>query len=192
MILLLDHRHDLTNTFDGSILEGSRLRGGIGLVRQVSSPKTITDNPPVEIRNPVTVDAVSATKTFLLKPGDRVILDLASASLDPEAFPDPELIKLDRPIESYLACGVDPQESLGTDMDRVVATSIFKAILRHRELKRAIGKRVGVKSFPTTVWDGQVGRSRLEFEGLRTYLTDDERSFQPVPSSLRIVFVDQM
>ncbi len=60
-------------------MEGSRISETVGLYRDVITDTAVQDGGP----------------NLNLNPGDRVLLDLVTASQDPTAFPDPETVKLD-------------------------------------------------------------------------------------------------
>ncbi|KAK0649837.1 linoleate diol synthase [Cercophora newfieldiana] len=154
------------------MLEGSRLRGAVVLYRDVVADQTVSDYAPAKVE---------------LKAGTRVLLDLTTASHDPEAFPDPESVRLDRPLDGYIHYGFGPHRCLEMEMSRVVLTEIFKNIVRLQGLKRADGPRGVMKSFPAARWNGQVGRSEEEdWTGLRSYMTPDQKSYWPMPTTMRV------
>ena len=94
------------------LLEGSRIHGETGVFRWVTKEITIVDGE----------------HTHNFKPGDKVMVNYRSASQDPEAFPDPLTVKLDRPIDSYIHLGQGPHQCLGWRMTRVALTSMLKVI----------------------------------------------------------------
>lgn len=165
----------------------------MALYRDVATDQTITDfapckpNPAVPgYLEPLPADA-PVPKTFTLKAGTRVVVDLTTASHDPAAFPDPETVKLDRPLESYVHFGWGPHQCLGKDSSRIMMTAIFKAIVGLKGLKRVAGPRGELKSFPASTWNGQVGREgNREWSGLRAYMTPDQKAFSPVPMTMRV------
>jgi cytochrome P450 len=57
-------------------------------------------------------------------------------SHDPEAFPDPEAVRLDRPLGSHMRHGFSPHGCLGMGISVVVLTEIVKAIVRLPGLRR--------------------------------------------------------
>ncbi|KAK1757044.1 heme peroxidase [Echria macrotheca] len=178
------------------MLEGSRLRGTVALYRDLATDQTITDHAPCQ-PNPAFPDFLEPLpktttsvepKTFTLKAGTRVFVDLTTASHDPAAFPDPETVKLDRPLESYVHYGWGPHQCLGKEASRVMMTAIFKGVVGRKGLRRVDGPRGQLKSFPADVWGGQVGRNQgpHEWTGLRAYMTPDEKSYWPLPTTMRV------
>lgn len=179
------------------MLEGSRLRGAVALYRDLASDQTITDYAPCKpdpkdptFLNPIPVENPEP-KTFTLKAGTRISVDLTSASHDPAAFPDPETVKLDRPLESYVHYGSGPHRCLGEEMSRVMMTTIFKAVVGLKGLRRVEGPRGQLKNFPASHWNGQVGRvGAHDWSGLRVYMTADQRSYWPIPTTLAVRYDD--
>ncbi|KAK3374288.1 linoleate diol synthase precursor [Lasiosphaeria ovina] len=182
------------------MLEGSRLRGPAALFCNVETDQTITDYAPCKpdpqdptLLNPVPNENPEPT-TLTLKAGSRVFVDLTAASHDADAFPDPEQVRLDRPLDAYLHYGIGPHQCLGREMSRVMMTAVFKAVVGLPGLRRAGGPRGELKSFPATTWNGQVGRDAAantakeckEWSGLRAYMTADERAYSPLPTTMRV------
>lgn len=110
-------------------LEGSRINGETGVFRYVAKPVTIKDGD----------------KTYNFKPGDKVMVNLRAASHDPKAFPDPEKVVLNRPIDSYIHLGMGPHQCLGWRMTRVALTAMLKVIGRLDGLQAAKGNQGLVK-----------------------------------------------
>lgn len=117
-------------------LEGSRLNGETGVFRYVAKPVTIKDGD----------------KTYNFKPGDKIMVNFRAASHDSNAFPDPEKVVLNRPIESYIHLGMGPHQCLGWRMTRVALTAMLKVIGRLDGLQAAKGDQGKVqkvvKDFP--------------------------------------------
>lgn len=127
--------------------------------------------------------------THKLKAGTRLLLNLTAANHDGTVFPDPETVRLDRPVKDYIHFGWGPHLCLGQDMSIVGLAVVFKRIVGLRNLRRADGARGQLKSFPVSFWGGQVGEVRkvdVGWTGLRTYMTPDQGSFWPLPSTLRV------
>ncbi|KAI1392148.1 linoleate diol synthase precursor [Hypoxylon trugodes] len=186
------------------MLEGIRLRGTVVVARTISptSPaQKITDdtpclaNPsdptnPSPIPNPSPSREASA-RTYTLTPNQRAIIDLVTASHDFLSFPDPEVLRLDRPLSTYLAWGLGPHKCLGENITRVALLASFKIIIGLSGLKRAPGPRGECKSLEFKEWRGQAGRSAVkgggeEWTGLRAYMTPDQSAFAPVPTTMRV------
>jgi linoleate 8R-lipoxygenase/9,12-octadecadienoate 8-hydroperoxide 8R-isomerase/linoleate 8R-lipoxygenase/9,12-octadecadienoate 8-hydroperoxide 8S-isomerase len=183
-------------------MEGIRLRGTVVLARYVpptSEAQTVTDTAPCladpadpqgpsPIPNP---HAGSSERTYTIPPGGRAIIDLVSASHDASAFPDPETLKVDRPLEDYLPWGFGPHKCLGDAATRIALVTAFKGIVALPGLTRAPGPRGHTKNVEFKEWRGQIGRKAVEgggdeWTGLRAYMRADEGSFWPVPSTMRV------
>jgi len=180
------------------MLEGSRLRGTVALYRDVAADVTIRDYAPCEPdpAHPGVLDPVPISEpkeyTLHLTAGTRLVLDLTCASHDPAAFPDPETVRLDRPLESYVHYGWGSHRCLGMETSRVMMTAIFKAVVGLKGLARAPAPRGELKSVPVKVWSGQVrrdeGAGEQAWSGLRAYMTPDQSSYWPIPTTMRVRF----
>ncbi|KAL7621351.1 hypothetical protein AAE478_008672 [Parahypoxylon ruwenzoriense] len=197
--------HENTDEADDKLLrymlEGARLRGTVVLARYVSANSAtqhVTDDSPClpsptdptgpsPIPNP---SRASSTRTYSLPAGQPVTLDLVTASHDSVAFPDPESLRLDRPLSSYLSWGMGPHTCLGEPMTRVALATTFKQLVALPGLRRAPGPRGESKNIEFRAWRGQVGRTgereEEEWTGLRVYLAPDQSAYAPVPTSMRI------
>jgi hypothetical protein len=181
------------------MLEGCRLRGAVAVYRDLVTEQTITDytaclpNPTNPFSNaPVTNPNIEASKrTFTVPAGRRVLLSFATAGRDPAVFPDPETVKLDRPLDSYIHFGHGPHLCAGLELSRVAQSGLFKAIVGLKNLRRAPGDRGQLKSTPARAWKGQKGEGSIDeatlvWTGLRAYMTPDQSGMWPVPSTMRI------
>ncbi len=177
------------------MLEGCRLRLTVRVYRDLAKDQTITDYPPCirddskqDSRTPIpNYDTKGSTETLTLPAGTRLLLDFTTASHDPAAFPDPEKVKLDRPIDSYMHYGWGRHQCLGLEASRVVLTAMFKSVVGLKGLRRADGPRGQLKSFPVSVWAGQTGRGGPgPWSGLRVYMTPDQSSYWPIPATMKI------
>ncbi|KAI1417225.1 linoleate diol synthase precursor [Hypoxylon sp. FL1857] len=186
------------------MLEGIRLRGTVVVARYVSptsATQTVEDDVPClyspedpsgpsPITNPES-DRASSSRTYNLVPTQRAIIDLVTASHDSTAFTDPESLRLDRPLSSYLPWGAGPHKCLGEGITRVALAAAFKVVLRLPNLHRAPGPRGEVKSLEFKEWRGQAGRKAVEgggdeWTGLRVYMTADQSAYSPVPTTMRV------
>lgn len=177
------------------MLEGCRLRAAVALFRDVARATDISDYAPAEASP---ADPTQLTPQPVAKPvpenvhlpaGSRVLVDIASACHDASAFPDPEKVDVTRPIDSYLHYGWGPHSCLGAEVSRVALTSCFKQIVGLKGLKATPGGRGKVKSQPAKIWRGQVDPEKEAedgWTGLRNYMTADQSSYWPVPSTLRV------
>jgi len=180
------------------MLEGSRIRGIVAVYRDVQTATSLPDSVPA-IPNPSDPTHVnpltppSQTQFHLpLRKGDRLLLSLASASRDPTIFPEPDKVKLDRPISSYIHFGSGPHKCAGMELSIVAQTALFKQIVGLKNLRRAEGDRGHMKSMPARKWKGQVkGKREREAEegawsGLRVYMLADQSGYWPVPTTMKV------
>ena len=153
-------------------LEGSRINGETGVFRWVAKPITITDGK----------------HTHNFKPGDKVMVNFRSASMDPDAFPDPLSVKLDRPIDSYIHLGQGPHQCLGLRMTRVALTAMLKVIGGLDGLRPAEGPQ------------GKVYKVIKEFDGItekipddwkyHVFLTENHDQYWPFPQSTSLLIAN--
>jgi len=64
-----------------------------------------------------------------LEVGDRVLMSWAAANRDPDVFPDPDKVILDRPQNRHLAFGIGAHHCIGFNMARVMAATAIEAII---------------------------------------------------------------
>lgn len=105
------------------VLEGSRLAGETGVVRQATKDTTLADSG----------------RKIDLKAGDKVFVNLRAASHDPAIFPNPDEVDLDRPMDSYIHLGYGPHQCLGLPMAKVTLTCMLKEIAKLKNLRPALG-----------------------------------------------------
>jgi hypothetical protein len=138
-------------------LEGSRLNGETAVLREVAKKITLHDSG----------------ETYLLRPGDRVFVNLRTASHDPEAFPNPDQVDLNRPLESYIHLGYSHHQCLGLPMTRVALTTMLREVARLKGLRPAVGPQGMVH---------KVERRELgEKYPYHAYLTENWDGFWPFP-----------
>ena len=135
-------------------MEGIRLNGTFGSLRQSTVSTTIDDNG-----RPVTV-----------KPGDKVFTNFVSASREAEFFPEPNTVKIDRPLENYIHYGLGPHACLGGEASRVALTAMLRVVGRLDNLRRAPGAQGQLKKIPQP-------------DGLYVYMRADHGSYWPFPTS---------
>ena len=135
-------------------MEGIRLNGTFGSFRQSTVSTTIDDNG-----RPVNVKA-----------GDKVFTNFVSASREAEFFPEPNTVKIDRPLESYIHYGLGPHACLGAEASKVALTAMLRVVGRLDNLRRAAGAQGQLKKIP------QPG-------GLYVYMRADHGSYWPFPTS---------
>jgi linoleate 8R-lipoxygenase/9,12-octadecadienoate 8-hydroperoxide 8R-isomerase len=108
-----------------------------------------------------------------LKAGQRVFCDLISASRDPAIFPEPDKVNLNRALDSYIHYGVGPHECLGKGLSLTGLTTMLKTVGRLKNLRRAPGPQGKVKKVAGPY-------------GVTLYMTEDERSYMPFPTTMKI------
>ena len=138
-------------------MEGCRIRTTVGLNRDSVVDTMIRDG----------------NKTVNIKKGQRLFLDLMSASHDPTAFPDPESVKLDRPLDSYIHFGWGRHMCLGVGMSKLALTTMLKTVGKLDNLRRAPGAQGQIKKV--------VGPT-----GLTQYMTADHSSYFAFPTTMKI------
>lgn len=193
------------------MLEGCRLRGTVAVYREAVTTQVITDYAPCLLdphdptsRKPKINDDIDGTKYEVKIPkGQKVLCNLMTAGRDPTIFEAPNEVRLDRPLESYVHYGLGPHWCAGKEISRVAQTSLFKQIVGLKGLRRADktsggnGGRGKLKNMPAGAWPGQVGlpvgsnqngasKKDEPWLGLRTFMTADQSSYWPVPTTMRI------
>ncbi|EWC45463.1 hypothetical protein DRE_00862 [Drechslerella stenobrocha 248] len=141
------------------VLEGGRLSGTLGLYRKVDRAIDLTDGG----------------KTYNLKRADVVFVNFVTASRDPDAFPDPLEVKLDRPEEAYINHGYGRHKCLGRDVDLIALTAMLKVFGKLENLRRAPGIQGTLKFIP------RPGGSKI-------YLKEDWSSLWPFPTTMKVMF----
>ena len=145
-------------------MEGIRLNGTFGSYRRATSEETFPDEP-----SPVHV-----------KPDDKVFCSFVGAAKDKEVFPDPEEVKVDRPIESYVHYGIGEHTCLGKEASMVALTAMLRTVGRLEGLRRAPGPQGQLKKVSRA--GGFYGKS-LPFDPLLSSSSECE----PVASEHRRV-----
>ncbi|OOF98169.1 hypothetical protein ASPCADRAFT_142143 [Aspergillus carbonarius ITEM 5010] len=138
-------------------MEGARLRSSVALPRVVAKPTVVED---------------SGTK-LAFKPGQAVICNLVSASMDPVSFPEPEKVKLDRDMSLYAHFGFGPHQCLGMGICKLALTTMLRVVGRLDNLRRAPGPQGRLKKITGP-------------GGIAMYMTADQSSYWPFPSTMKI------
>lgn len=135
------------------LMEASRLAGETGVLREAAKDTSITDSG----------------KTFPVKAGERIFINLRAASHDPEIFPDPDKLDLNRPMDAYIHLGYGPHQCLGLPMTRIALTAMLKEVAKLKGLRPAKGPQGKVHkvakrfrpedkypyhAYLTEMWDG--------------------------------------
>ncbi|KAJ5605653.1 hypothetical protein N7510_008434, partial [Penicillium lagena] len=138
-------------------LEGARLRSSVALPREVAKPTVIEDNG----------------EKVILKAGQQIYCNLVAASHDPVAFPDPDTVKLDRPLDSYLHFGFGPHQCLGMDMCKTALSTMLRVIGRLDNLRRAPGAQGQLKKLAGP-------------GGVAMYMDAEHSSYSPFPTTMKV------
>lgn len=96
-----------------------------------------------------------------------------SASHDPKAFPNPEQIVLDRPLDSYIHYGWGPHICLGLGMSKIAMTTMLKTVCKLENLRRVPGAQGNIKKVTGP-------------GGITIYLTPDNSSYFPFPTTMKV------
>lgn len=146
---------------DDSILryfmEGSRIRSTVGVYRHVATMATIQDGD---------------RKVHVI-PGDEILLDCVTASHDPIAFEEPETVKLDRPMDSYIHYGQGPHQCLGYGVSKLAMMTMLKTVGKLDNLRRAPGTQGQIKKIAGP-------------GGVTLYMTADHSSYFPFPTTMKV------
>jgi cytochrome P450 len=156
-------------------LEFSRLHSETGVYRTVAKETIIED----------------MDRRVKFNVGDTVAVNFRSASRDPNIFPDPETINLNRPIESYIHLGQGPHQCLGQPMTLVAMGAILKTLCRLPNLRPAPVWPGPVDSVKKVVKDFSALAPDVEFKPewmYHCYLLEDWDQYFPFPASLKICY----
>lgn len=153
-------------------MEMSRLNGETGVFRYAAHDTTIAENG----------------KTFSIKAGDKIMVNLKAASRDSAAFPNPDTVILDRPLDSYIHLGHGPHQCLGLPMTRVSLTTMLKTIFKLPNLRPAtvaVGRQSVQSSVKKVMKEFVPGDKETMPESwhYHAYLTEDWDMYFPFPTS---------
>ena len=162
------------------LMEAARLNGETGVFRWVQKDITIVDKPTPEIKGLPT--------EYHFKPGDKVMVNLKAAGRDPNAFPNPDKLDLNRPIDSYINLGHGAHQCLGLPMTRVALTTMLKVIGRLDNLRPArvtVGKTPVPNQVKKVVKEFVPGDLKVLPESwhYHAFLTVDWDQYFPFPTS---------
>ena len=144
-------------------LEGTRLAGTFGLYRKVNCGETET------------ITLQDGQRTVNLQNGDRVFVSFISASRDESVFPNPLVVDLNRPMETYIQYGTGPHKCLGTNINMVSLPTMLKFFGRLRGLRRAPGIAGELKAVEKP-------------GGFKVYLREDWSGYWPFPVNMKVRF----
>lgn len=92
---------------------------------------------------------------------------------DPEVYPNPEKVCLDRPIDSYIVYGMGPHQCLGGEASRVALTAMLKVVGRLDNLRRTPGPQGEMKKIPRP-------------GGFYIYMDALESTYSPFPTTMKV------
>ncbi|KAL2052222.1 hypothetical protein ABVK25_007381 [Lepraria finkii] len=138
-------------------MEGIRLNGTFGSYRECTVSETIDDNG-----RPVNV-----------KLGDKVFASFVGANREAEFFPEPNTVRIDRPMENYIHYGLGPHACLGGEASRTALTAMLRVVGRLDNLRRAPGPQGELK---------KISRPG----GFYIYMRADHGSYFPFPTTMKI------
>lgn len=138
-------------------MEGTRIRGTVGVLRNVATTATIQDGD----------------KNVNVIPGEQLFIDCIAASHDPTAFPEPKKVKLDRPMDSYIHYGQGPHQCLGYDMSKLALRTMLKTVGKLENLRRAPGPQGQIKKVAGP-------------GGVTLYMTSDSSRYFPFPTTMKV------
>lgn len=148
------------------VMEGIRLNSTSGSYRRSTVSTTVEDNG----------------KYLEIKPGDKVFISFASAARDPSAFPDPNKVKTNRPISSYIHYGIGQHTCLGKEASMVALTAMLRTVAKLRGLRRAPGPQGQLKKVPHPGgYDVYMRVSDSLFRTIEEFRVDIERLSRPHP-----------
>ncbi|KAL4896758.1 heme peroxidase [Aspergillus ambiguus] len=110
-----------------------------------------------------------------ITPGSTVLLNIVEASRDPDAFPDPDEVRLDRPMSSYIHYGEGSHMCLGREANKIAMTAMMRVVGRLENLRRAPGPQGELKKVPGP-------------NGGYSYLSEDGSRLSPLPSTFKVHF----
>lgn len=114
------------------VQEGIRLNGTFGIYRRAAVGHTFEEHG----------------KQVHVNPGDKVFCSFVSAARDASVFPNPNVVELNRPLDSYLHYGIGPHTCLGKEMSQIALTAMLRVVGRLPGLRRAPGPQGELKKLP--------------------------------------------
>jgi linoleate 10R-lipoxygenase len=113
-------------------MEGIRLNGTFGSYRRSAVETNLDDNG----------------RSVHVKPGDKVFASFVGANREAEFFPEPDTVRIDRPMEIYIHYGLGPHACLGGEASRTALTAMLRVVGRLDNLRRAPGPQGQLKKIP--------------------------------------------
>lgn len=138
-------------------MEGVRLNGSFGSYRQ-STVSTIIDD---------------GDRLVKVKASDKVFCNFAGANREAQFFPEPDTVRVDRPMDTYIHYGFGPDASLGQEARRTALTAMLRVVGRLDNLRRARGPQGQLKKIPRP-------------GGSHVYMRADHGAFSQFPTTMKI------
>ncbi|KPI39561.1 Linoleate 10R-lipoxygenase [Cyphellophora attinorum] len=110
-----------------------------------------------------------------VKPGDNVFCSFVDAARDASVFPNPDVVDLDRPMDSYLHYGMGPHTCLGKGMSQIALTAMLRVVGKLPGLRRAPGPQGELKKLPRP-------------GGFYVYMREAQDSVFPFPTTMKVHF----
>ncbi|EXJ92751.1 prostaglandin-endoperoxide synthase 1 [Capronia epimyces CBS 606.96] len=108
-----------------------------------------------------------------VKPGDKVFCSFVSAARDPKIFPDPDEVRLDRPLDAYIHYGIGEHTCLGKEASMVALTAMLRTVGKLENLRRAPGAQGELKKVPRP-------------GGFYVYMREDQGSYFVFPCTFKV------
>ncbi|KAK8256469.1 hypothetical protein IWZ00DRAFT_541955 [Phyllosticta capitalensis] len=124
-----------------------------------------------KLRNARVCTSATNVNGQAINAGDMVVCLFGPAGMDPEAVPEPEKFKLDRPASAYLHFGAGPHTCLGREVTLSVVSSLIKAVAGLKNLRPAPGDMGSLKNI-------QVGTERCYLNDGWSWLTFDPTTWK--------------
>jgi len=164
--LAADDSPTARKTLKAYVLEAQRLSSGLGITR-ICNPAT---GDAVVIKNDQGADVT-------VKRGELVICNCTAAFRDPVAFPQPNEVILDRPVDKYPMWGMASHSCIGREIAIVGITAMVRVCARLKGFRRAPGAQGQLKYIPGPL-------------GSKKYLNDDWSRFSPFATTWKVQFDD--
>ncbi|RVX69773.1 hypothetical protein B0A52_06418 [Exophiala mesophila] len=127
--LALDNSEESEVILQRYVNEAIRLNGTFGSYRLSQTSHVFADNG----------------RQVQVEPGEKVFCSFVGAARDPDVFPDPDRVRLDRPLDSYIHYGVGEHTCLGKEASIVALTAMLRTMGRLKNLCRAPGPQGQLK-----------------------------------------------
>ena len=132
-----------------------------GLLRRLEADAaTIDDGPNGQVK---------------LQKGDEVFVNFIQCCLDPEVFPDPKEIKLDRDASLYIHHGWGKHACLGRGIVTTALATQLRCLARCKKLRRAPGPQ------------GTMKYTLAQGGAFKVYMKEDWSDSWPFPTTMRVL-----